>query len=367
MNKKLRVLVLSNMYPGPRQATFGIFVKNQVEALRSKGVEVDVIAVQDPSMAKPRVLMKYSKWMIQTLLTLITKGRRYDVVHAHYIFPTGVLALLFKKMFKTKLVVTSHGGDIERMAKKNERTRAHTANILNEADEVIAVGEKLYEQISQEYEVPSSKMTILNMGVNREVFKPIDQLEAKQKVGIPADKRAIVFIGNLIKEKGLLELLEAYKELKEKDPTLTLCLIGNEKKLEFKEVLIDYINENNLEDVVMHPAVSQAKAATWMSAADVFVLPSHLEGFGLVALEAMSCGTPVLGSRVGGLEYLLQGEHGSLVEPQNARSLEKGIEDILDQKDLAKRYVEAGFSRADEYDQEKIIEKLIELYQRRGE
>ncbi|MDV2886319.1 glycosyltransferase [Alkalihalophilus pseudofirmus] len=367
MPKKLRVLVLSNMYPGPQQATFGIFVKNQVDALRSKGVEVDVVAVNDPSMAKPRVIKKYSLWVMKTMAALLLKGRKYDVVHAHYIFPTGMLARLFKKLFKAKLVVTSHGGDIERMAKKNEKTREYTKQILQESDEVIAVGHKLYEQILNEYHVPESKLTLLNMGVNREIFKPVDKEAAKKQLKMDSDRKAIVFIGNLIKEKGILELLTAYKAIKASDPSVSLYLIGNEKKTEFKAELLATIKEQGIQDVTIRPAVSQPEAAQYMSAADVFVLPSHLEGFGLVALEAMSCGTPVVGSRVGGLEYLLEGGYGELVEPKSPDSLKEGLKKVLEDNELAETYIKAGSKRAEEFDQEKVISTLIQLYERRGD
>ncbi|WP_227521938.1 glycosyltransferase [Bacillus solitudinis] len=362
MSKKLRILVLSNMYPGPRQATFGIFVKNQVEALRETGVEVDVVAVSDPSMVRQRVIKKYLTWMLQTGVTFLRKGRSYDVVHAHYVFPTGMLALFFKKFLNTKLIVTAHGGDIDRMAKKNARIQAWTKQILTEADHVIAVGKELYETIHTEYNVEKERMSLLNMGVNRTVFQPIKKAEAFAALELKEGTRPLLFIGNFIPEKGVLELLEAYRLLKEKDPALTLHLVGNPKKDEFLEQMKSLITKHDMKEVFIYPAVPQAELAIWMSAAEVFVLPSHLEGFGLVALEAMSCGTPVVGTKVGGLQYLLGDGHGVLVEPKNTASLQHGIEEVLYQPELATTLKEKGFARADEHDQERILKKLLLLY-----
>ena len=106
-----RVLVITNMYPTSEHKSFGIFVKNQVDALKKRQVHVDVIAVTNPKSGKVNVIKKYSAWFIKTILNLVTKGKTYDVIHAHYVFPSGFLGLLFKKLFGIRLVVTAHGGD----------------------------------------------------------------------------------------------------------------------------------------------------------------------------------------------------------------------------------------------------------------
>ncbi|WP_017726210.1 glycosyltransferase [Halalkalibacterium ligniniphilum] len=367
MDKQIRVLVLSNMYPGKDSKTFGIFVKNQVEALRAKGAEVDVVAVQNPSMSKPDVMKKYAKWAAQTLASFLTKGRQYDVVHAHYVFPTGMLALLFKKVFKTRLIVTAHGGDINRMAKKNQRIRRWTETILHEADHVITVGTELYDEVQREFHVPKDRLSVINMGVNLEVFQPHDKTEARKVVGIKEGMRPIVFVGNIIKEKGILELVDAFAALKKLDPSLALYLVGNPKLASFLEEVKERIARLGLEDVHLQPAVPQQEVAIWMSAAEVFVLPSHMEGFGLVAVEAMACGTPVVGAGVGGLKTLLRDGHGIIVEPENAASLAEGIGQALYDEGVRERLIEAGRRRAVENDQERLTEKVIEIYAPNGE
>ncbi len=358
----MRVLVLSNMYPGDKSATFGIFVKNQVNALREKGVEVDVIAVTDPDMNKANVIKKYAKWTMQTCVALLGRGRKYDVVHAHYIFPTGMLALLFKKWFKTKMVVTAHGGDINRMAKKNARIKDWTTKILQEADHVITVGHDLQREIHQEYHIPSNKLSVINMGVNLATFHQHDVAEARKVLGIKEEERPIVFVGNLIREKGILELLEAYNTLKEKHGNLSLYLVGNPKQEAFQKEIIGYIDNHQLQDVHIHRAVPQSEVAIWMSAADLFVLPSYMEGFGLVAVEAMACGTPVVGTKVGGLQVLLADDHGVLVEPENADSLASGMMKVLEDEEYCKRLIKAGKRRAIENDQDILTEKVLEIY-----
>ncbi|RAK19904.1 glycosyltransferase involved in cell wall biosynthesis [Anoxybacillus vitaminiphilus] len=357
-----KILVLSNMYPTEKAKSFGIFVKNQVDALREKGLEVDVIAVTNPSMKKQDVIAKYLFWMLRVMLHLILKGRSYDVVHVHYVFPTGMLGLLYKKLWKTRLIVTAHGGDIDRMAQKSGRIRHWTKRILEEADHVIAVGQKLYENIHEHFNIPKEKISIINMGVNRKVFAPMDKSAARKKCGIDEQSIPILFVGNMIKQKGLLELIEAFSMLKREIPNVSLYLIGAKKDFTFYNELVEYVHRRTLQDVFIYDAMPQSEIAVWMSAAEVFVLPSHLEGFGLVALEAMSCHTPVVGSDVGGLSYLLADGAGVLVEPHNPQSLYEGIKKVITDSNIGKQLIQKGEIRAQENDQQYLIEKVIQVY-----
>lgn len=359
-NKK--VLVLSNMYPTEKAKSFGIFVKNQVVALQERGLKVDVIAVTNPSMKKLEVVIKYFVWLLQVLIHVLFKGRAYDVVHAHYVFPTGMLGLFYKKLWKTRLIVTAYGGDIERMAYKSEQIHQWTKRILHEADHVIAVGQTLYEHIHEQFGVPKEKISVINMGVNRNIFQPIDKHEARKLCGIREQTIPILYVGNIIEQKGLLELVEAFALLKTEYPTASLYMIGAKKDAAFYERLLQKIEENHGQDVFILDAMSQRELATWMAAAEVFVLPSHLEGFGLVALEAMSCHTPVVGSDVGGLSYLLKEGAGVLVEPRNAQSLYEGIKKVISDCAIQAQLIENGERRAQENDQQYLIEQVIQLY-----
>jgi glycosyltransferase involved in cell wall biosynthesis len=359
-----KILVISNMYPTEEHKSFGIFVKNQVEALKERNLEVDVAAIRNPDSGKVNVLRKYFTWFLSTLLHLVSKGKSYDVIHAHYVFPSGALGLLFKKMFGTRLVVTAHGGDIDKMARKNERIFSWTKKILQEADEVIAVGEELYDTIVKEFNVKEDKLHLLNMGVNRHVFKGKDKMAARKETSIPGNVMSILYVGNIIEQKGLLELLSAINMLRAaKGDDYKVYLIGAAKDPSFKKVLDERIQENQLENVVEYVGVkTQREIAAWMSASDVFVLPSHIEGFGLVALEAMSCGTPVVGTGVGGLKYLLDQNTGTIVEQKNADSLYEGLEKTLHHAEYRKRIIENGLNKAKNNDQEVIIDKLMKIY-----
>ncbi|MFD1037143.1 glycosyltransferase [Virgibacillus byunsanensis] len=357
-----KILVISTMYPSETNPTFGIFVKNQVKELKNRGLSVDVAAVNDPRAGKLVVLKKYLIWILQVIYILLTRGWKYDVVHAHYVYPSGQLALLFKTLFRTRIIVTAHGGDLDKMAKKGQFFFKRTKQVLHEADHVIAVGEKLKIDMVTAFEVSEDKISVLNMGVNRKIFTPISQEIAKRTLEIPPPSIMILFVGNIIKAKGIEELTAAYRHLKENYRNLELHLIGAQKEPAFVKRLQDKITTNSIKDVTIHPAMEQRDIAIWIAAADVFVIPSYMEGFGLVALEAMSCHTPVVGSDVGGLHYLLQDQAGVLVKPKNKTSLSNGIESILKNDNLRNELIANGEEKAQLYDQEKLIGQLIKIY-----
>jgi glycosyltransferase involved in cell wall biosynthesis len=250
MNKE-KVLIVSNMYPSKRHKSFGIFIKNQVEALKSKGFTIDIIAVKNANSGKLNALLKYSKWFISAFLSLLFKGKQYQVVHAHYVFPSGLIGLLFKKTFNTKLIVTAHGGDIDKMARKHKVIFNLTKKILQTSDAVIAVGEELKETIISDFGIPSEKIHVLNMGVNRGIFRKVDKQETKENLKVQENSTSILYVGNIIKQKGLEELITAFDMLvSNSDKKFKLFLIGSEKDTTFRQHLQSEIDNRNLQGKV---------------------------------------------------------------------------------------------------------------------
>lgn len=365
MNNK--ILVISNMYPTEKHKSFGIFVKNQVEQLKSLGLDVVVIANNNPKKGKVNLIRKYGQWSWRFLLHLLLQGRKTSVVHAHYVFPSGLLALIHKKLYGTRFIVTAHGGDIDKMARKNSTLRSLTMKILKEADHVIAVGDELYDTIVKEFHVKESKVSIINMGVNLSVFKPLEKDEARKACRIGPNVTPLLFVGNVIEQKGLTELVRAFSELKKIKPEVELFILGSQNDQGYKNKLDELISSFSLDESIHFLGTkNQLEVATWMAAAEVFVLPSHIEGFGLVAVEAMACGTPVVGTRVGGLKYLLAENHGVLAEPKNAESLHCALVEVLSSNELRTLLINNGLTKAKENDQVTMTNKVVSLYQPDG-
>ncbi|WP_342513054.1 glycosyltransferase [Sporosarcina sp. FSL K6-1522] len=357
-----RIVVFSNMYPSPQHPTFGIFVKNQVELLKSADVAVDVLAIDNPGKGKATALKKYMSWFFRSFVYMMKNRKALSITHAHYAFPTGLLSLIGKKMMGIPYVVTVHGGDIDQMAAKGPFIAGITKTILQAAEAVIVVGEKLKTDVTGRFEVPGNRVHVISMGVNTAVFKPTVKEEARTTLSLPLEKKIILYVGNVIRAKGLLELVEAYTLVKTANPDSELYIVGSQKDSSFVKELQAVIQEKNVEGVHFQAPVGQAELAQWMSAASVLTLPSHQEGFGLVALEAMAAGTKVVGTDVGGLSYLLNQGAGILVEPKDADSLAEGLKEALNPSSTQiDEKVMQDMVSAHSFDT--VLKKLLAIYQ----
>lgn len=354
-----KIAVFSNMYPSRKHPTFGIFVKNQVELLRSSGLQVDVRAIDDPSRGKANALKKYFFWFVKSVGYMMKNRKDILVTHAHYAFPTGYLSLIGKKLFSLPYVVTVHGGDIDKMAAKNERIANMTQKILQQASAVIVVGDRLKRDVIDRFGVPEERVHTMSMGVDTNIFKTASKEAMRQELKISPNDKMILFVGNMIEAKGVLDLVNAFKRVHQSYPDATLHLIGSGKDESFMRTFAACVQPDA--PIVHHPPMPQKEVAKWIAAADVFVLPSHHEGFGLVALEAMAVGTTVVASNVGGLSYLLDDGAGILVEAQNPDSLAAGIVQAFDENPEGRKMKMSHKVADHTYDV--IADRLLTIYE----
>lgn len=355
-----KILVISNMYPSKDHVSFGIFVKNQVEALKKAGASVELAVNDNPKTGKKNTISKYIKWSLNAFTKGFALRKELNVTHAHYVFPSGMLSLILKKMFGIPFIVTAHGGDIERMAKKSARIHKWTQKILQESAHVIAVGPVLAKQIEQDFQIPKEKISVFSMGVNREVFKPADKLEVRKLLGIEEERFVFLFVGNVIKQKGVEELLQAFNNIeKQSNKNLELIIVGASRDTAFMEKISSLITTN----VKLVGPVQQTQLVKYFQASDVFVLPSHLEGFGLVALEALAADVPVIASRVGGLVSLLGNGAGKLVPPNDAVALADEMLLAIETPSEIYQDKEAKNTILQLHDEKNIIAQVLAIYE----
>lgn len=358
-----KVAVFSNMYPSAEHPTYGIFVKNQVEQLKSNGVDVKVIAIHDPGKGKIGKVINYLSWGMRSLLYVMQHKRTINITHAHYAFPTGMVSLIAKKLCKIPYVVTVHGGDLDKMAKKSTRIASFTKRILQESSAVITVGEKLRSDVINDYGISPDKVEVMSMGVDTSIFKPMGQEEVRLLLDVPLNERVILFVGNVIEAKGVVELIDAFKKLQETKNDLLLYIVGSQKDQRFATEVKNKVINNA--DIRFKEPVSQTELAKWMSAADILVLPSYHEGFGLVALEALASGAKVVATNVGGLPYLLKDDVGTLVEPHNAQALAAGLEEAL-ANEVTREQHEVTQQVIQQHSSKVIVKRLNDIYEQNG-
>jgi len=217
------------------------------------------------------------------------------------------------------------GSDVNRIP--DRVTSWHTQRALRRADGVIAVSEQTRQKAVALGATENRTWTVA-LGCDLEVFRPIDQKLARERLSISNDMELIVFVGWISKTKGVLELLNAAAQLAPRRQRLSVALIG-EGALS-KQIAIQ-VQAGPLRGRVLMPgALTSKEIALWVSAADVFCLPSHAEGSPNAVIEALSCGTPVVASNVGGIPQLVKKGSGLLIPPKDSLLLERALEECLE-------------------------------------
>jgi D-inositol-3-phosphate glycosyltransferase len=253
-------------------------------------------------------------------------GARYDLIHAHY-WLSGRVAAIFKEVWGVPLVASFHTlGELKGRAalspdEREEAVRTSIeARLMAQADRIVAATAVDREQMVRFYGAAPQKIRIVPGGVDLDRFRPLERGPARQAFGIDAADPVLLFVGRIQPLKGVEVLLRAAALLAAELPRLRVLVVGglgDGRGPEARELrrLHGIAAALGIADrVAWLGAVEQARLPALYAAADVTVMPSAYESFGLVAVESLACGTPVVATRVGGLATIVQdGTNGLLV------------------------------------------------------
>lgn len=327
----LRVLVVSNMWPSDDNPVFGVFVARSVQALRMHGVEVRVVANSDARTGRVAVLRKYLSLWVRAAIA--ARPGHFDAVIGHYLYPTATIARSVAQRAGVPLVLIAHGSDAQSVRRPGYFGRKGR-EALSGAALVVTVSTALRDSLLEGGLLPAVvPSAVINMGVDDTVFFP--RKSAREQLEIGVDERVVLFAGNLVESKGIDLLLEAFFSLLDTGSADRLVLVGEGPLRAWIEQRISDATARDgrpdpAQRVMLTGRLHQHDLALWMAAADVFVLPSRAEGLGLVLLEAMSCGTPCVASRVGGIPEVLDAPAcGRLVPPDDVGALAAAIAEVL--------------------------------------
>jgi D-inositol-3-phosphate glycosyltransferase len=244
--------------------------------------------------------------------------------------------------------------------------------VLRRADRVIVATIAEMTQLRFLYKADQNKLVIIPPGVDVSHFYPIPSDEAKMYVGLKPEDRMVLFVGRIEPLKGVDTLIQAMScvQLKEERP-VHLAIIGGDPAASPQEMSAEMARLQKLCDdlsvgqtVVFLGKRDQDKLPYYYSAAELLVMPSHYESFGMVALEAMACGTPVIASEVGGLAYLVRdGETGFTIPDQEPEALCEKISWLLSDHQLHATMSQRAVEYAQDYAWEKISEQIVDVYQ----
>lgn len=303
----------------------------------------------------------------------------YDLVHSHY-WLSGWVGGELKNKWSIPLVHMFHTlgalkNEMSRVKDKKEPMKrlAVEGQIMNFADWVVAPSPWEKEQMISYHQAQPEKIKVIPCGVDLQLFKPLRSLKAKKFLGL-LEKKFILFVGRIDAIKGIDVLIRAIHHLTCKpfrsNQELGLIIVGGEMdvdpQMENQEMqrLRKMVARMKLPDrVAFWGSQRQDLLPYFYSAAEALVLPSRYESFGMVALEAMACGTPVIASRVGGLQYTVEdGRTGFLIPEGDWRLLAERICEIIENPPLREKLVVAAKEKVKQFSWPTITKKVLSLY-----
>jgi D-inositol-3-phosphate glycosyltransferase len=311
------------------------------------------------------------------------EGRPYDLIHSHYWLSADVAHRIAPRwgiprvqMFHTLGLVKREVMDEDIDGESDIRVQIEK-QAVRESAAITAASEIEVGELVDLYDADRKKLAIIPCGVDPNVFRPMRQADAREALGRDQCERIVLFVGRIEQIKGIDVLLRALGLLFFRHPEfrndLCLLVVGGaldpgddapetEKIQELRSLVHQHRMEANVSFV---GSMDQQRLALYYAAADVCAVPSLTESFGLVALEAMACGTPVVGTRVGGLQMLIEdGESGLLVPAGDYQALAESIARVLTDHRLRMHLGHGARDRAEHFTWRTVGDRVEALYAR---
>lgn len=290
----MRVLVVTAMYPTKERPAYGTFVKEQVESLRSAGIEVDVLCINGNDGIKGYLVA------VQEMRTLM-KEKRYDLVHAHY----GLSGATARMQVRSPFVVTFHGSDLYGgVGPQYQYTFEGMVKVIVSkfvglvATKCIVVADLLKPKLW------SQSAVTIPMGVDLSIFRPINPRDAREKLGLTQDKQRVIFVANPSNHLKRFDIAEAAVGLlREIKPNIELLPVYN---------------------------IPHEKVPLYMNACDVLVLTSMHEASPCVIKEALACNLPIVSVDVGDVARRIDGVSGCYLCERTPEDVSTKLHQALD-------------------------------------
>jgi D-inositol-3-phosphate glycosyltransferase len=388
---------------GQKTGGMNVYVRDFSQALADTGVQVDVFTRLQPGCAPmvnhelgpncrvihipagPDRLVSVGEmeayldeFTAGVLAFAAAEGWQYDLIHAHYwlsgligeqlreAWDGAPLVQMFHTLGHMKNAIARSPGEFATAARLAGET-----HIVQVADRLIAATPAEEQQLIDLYGADPAKIAIVPPGVDLARFRPLDRLQAMQSIGIPPYRKNILFAGRIEPLKGIDTLLGALAILQQQAQKLDdvcVTIVGGDPWTPVPDSEMQRLQimagELGLYDLVTFAGSrDQDLLPYYFAAAEMVVVPSHYESFGMVALESMAMGTPVIASRVGGLAHLVvDGCNGFLVPAGDAGALAERIMDLLDCEGCRARMSAEARAYAQSYAWPKIVDRMLAVY-----
>jgi glycosyltransferase involved in cell wall biosynthesis len=354
----------------PRVGGVEIVVSNLARCQKELGHGVTVITPKirgiDNKVSVPYRVVHYSRPSSKRFLTRQVLGRLlwehyktpFDILHCHSAYPHGYVAAAFSNLTGVPVVVTPHGPtDIMRedQIRQNPILEKRMAKGLRTAAGITAISRDILKEILSVGGIPEDKVRIIPNGINLADFKNVEAVS----LGYPY----IFAMGRMVHQKGFDHLIRAFVHVAEKEPNLSLLLAGEGVLRRDYEQLVRDLNLT--ERIQFLGLVQGSRKIALMKGAEFFVCPSRFEPFGIVVLEALAAGVPVVANPVGGIVDIVEDRiHGVLVDATVPEQLAEAILSLHDSPEDRLRMGEAALEKSVTYDWSAINRQYLEAYQR---
>lgn len=342
------------------------------------GVHVVAITAGPPEpLGKNDLFPLLPEFAEQMALYSLRKGVRYDVLHAHY-WLSGWVAESLHRYWKTPFVqmfhTTAHMKNaVAAAADRETDLRARTEKrLLTLADGIVAANPDERADLIWRMGVPTEKVCTIPPGVDLDLFRPYPRAAARAEIGIPEKERVVLFVGRIDPIKGIATLVDAAELMltgAPAEPKPTFLLVGGdlddagEPTGPLAEVAASLDARGLDASLRLVGSQPQDRLPLYYAAADVVAVPSLYESFGLVAVEALACGAPVVASRAGGLRFTIdEGVTGLLVRPKSPPGLAAALTTVLEDDELRASMAAAARRSVIRYDWSNIAREVLHVY-----
>jgi D-inositol-3-phosphate glycosyltransferase len=378
-----------------------VYIAETAKRIAARGIEVEIFtratSLAEPEVTElaPGVLVRHipagpfeglRKEDLPAQLCAVTAGVLraeaaknegfYDLVHSHY-WLSGQVGWIAQERWGVPLVHTMHT-----MARVKNLTLAQgdapepaireigEEQVVSAADRLVANTHAEAKELIELYHADPNRVRVVHPGVDLEVFVPGDQSAARKDLNLGEDSVVLLFVGRIQPLKAPDVLIEAAAEILKRNPELrsrlvvAICGGPSGSGYERPDALITLADDLGIADVVRFvPPTSRAELVKWFQAASVCVVPSYSESFGLVAIEAQACGTPVIAARVGGLPTAVRdGISGVLVDGHSATNWAREILNVATNTELRSKLSAGAITHASHFGWENTTDKLIAVY-----
>jgi teichuronic acid biosynthesis glycosyltransferase TuaC len=351
--RRLRGLVLTNLFATPAEPGRATFNQQQFRELaklhdlliavprakrrpcapnverlaRSDAAALDVVYfdVWHPALLGRFINAKLVERAACAALDADFRTWRPDYVLGSFAYPEGVAAVNVARRLGVPAFIKVHGTDVNQML-DSWGVGPQIRGALQSARGVIAVSQALTERVHRVRSNAADTLLLYN-GVDRELFLPRDRSAARVELGLPEARRSILYIGNLKRDKGVLDAVEAFGRIAPQHPDVDLEIIGAGPDAADVRSLIDGLGLG--ERARMRGAQPHRSLSTWFAAGHLLCLPSYAEGVPNVVLEALASGRPVVATRVGGIPEVVGEASGELVRPRDPVTLADALTRVL--------------------------------------